>query len=275
MESNINERMSHLLKRTVRMKSVSYKDWLDSLMCIPSERCNGSLKTFVYALEQHYRRISPEQSGKYIGMRKLWMQDVYDRCGMPKSTCSRMLPRLEEVEAVSIQRPTEGVKGMKTRIYMHFNPLFLAEPGVFFPTAHLGKNGFTHGGGRTPVKCPHCQEYHELERRTTFTCSGCGSPIDELTKKKMIPNPSPEECANGIIALPTMDEIDEMYQFAESCDIPDDIYEEQGERLMSLSAPEISKLINTPRHIREGIDDDEYEAALAVLSSMRKQASNG
>jgi hypothetical protein len=262
VNSNINERMSNLLKQATRMSK--YDKWLDNLWCIPNSRCSTSLKVFVPALEHHYRTRKSEPDG----MRKIWMQDVLDRCGLSHDTGGKALAKLAKVDAINRKDVLE--KNKKTRIYIAFNPLFLAEPAQFFT-----EEG-NHGGFREPVKCPHCQEYHPLQKRSTFICGGCGTPIEELTTTRMIPNhPLTEDDINNLPPLPTMEDIDVMYQFTESSDIPDDIFDEQGERVLSMSAPEISKLINTPRYLREGLDDEDWQAVEAELLAIKGMVKHG
>lgn len=213
---------------------VAYDAWYwDKVAFIPTKKLSPSVKITIGAIAHELF----SHGSRLTQLTRVWYPNIADRCGLhPKGAFQDNINFLVKTSAlvkddIEERNPKTNVK-MKTHVQIAFTREFIDNPGIFF--AEVDSNW--GGEGRVPVECPHCHEYHSLKKRSTVTCTGCGSLIEELTTTKTIQNEAPKKKAYTIeqkqhldtLIVKTAEWVEAHEAYSEVSDIPDIVVAEMG-----------------------------------------------
>src|SRR5579859_1935979 len=234
-----------VLRQADRSPLAIRNSWLhDKVFAIPSTKLDWSTKGVVFGISQEFiRRRLP-----HTQLTKIWYPNIADNSGLSNETVKSCVMKLHKAQAIvkEVKFETDPVtKERKKRVWIAFTPLFIDDPfqlyGEVEESGHGGKRVKRHKGcgGEIVNLCTTCGQTHIPNSETYI------DNVDELSQQ-----PDGQ-------TLPTMAELDRDYAYLDASDIPDDIAESMGvENALNASAREIGKYINTPRYIREGLDEE-------------------
>lgn len=158
--------------------------YADNVLCIENTRLNASCKVTILGILLQYH----EKGMQVTAEMKLWYKGIMEYCGISADMIGDNIKRLVKAQAATSRTETQREKDGKCKraVYFAFTKEFLHNPGALFAEEQTN-----HGGKRISIKCPGCGDYHTLRERSTMTCTGCGTVIEELTKEQDIPNEMP------------------------------------------------------------------------------------
>lgn len=182
--------------------------WIDKVMALPDGKLAPTTKIVVNAISYDFasRGIS------HVQLTKIWIPNLAEYCGLCTKTVAHHLDYLSSVGAINkeIKRERKADGATVPRIWASFTSQFYPEIVLALPDRPQRKDR-----QRVPIRCPHCNEYHSLQARTTYVCMGCSSQIEELTEIKEIKNQPP-----GAGQLARLDELVETCETVSLVGIP-------------------------------------------------------
>lgn len=209
--------------------------WLDKIMSIPDSKLSPSTKIVVSALSYDFAT----RGVAHTEMIKIWVPNLSDYSGLCRKTVGQHLDYLSQIGAIiKERRPERRADGVTiTRVWITFVAQFYPDIQLVLPDRPQRKER-----QRISIRCPHCGEYHNLQQRALYFCTGCSSQIEELIEIKEIENRAPgaEELAR----------LDRDVAAIEKCGadvamIPDEAIDEFGsaEATLNASPIEIARVI--------------------------------
>lgn len=246
---------------------------LDKVFSIPNNRLDAATKMVTFGLSQEFIRLGvPHQQ-----LTKMWLPNVADNCGLSVQTVSSSIAKLAKAQAVVKETkkvPCGPTKEKKTRLFMAFTPLMLVNPALLFSEVEESN----YGGKRESIRCPHCDEYHPIKKCSTFTCTGCGSVIEELTVSVTLENEAPQPEVRTEEEKQVLAKLDELIEatdkYYDAAEIDDDAVEAMGgpEKALAASPQEIAKVMAVPYVVRKYGEDAEelLDEAWDVMADMKK-----
>jgi hypothetical protein len=139
----------------------------------------------------------------------------------------------------------------------------VTEAFVYYPLSiDLGSVTGEWGGKRVHI---HHECGGECNLRVVYDCTRCGEvgipesgvyhvDLDEYERRMQW---AEEESQKE--DLPSMEELDKDYAFMEAADIPDDIYDELGPKVLKMPPRELGQLLKKPRYEREGLCQEDLD----------------
>lgn len=206
--------------------------WLiDKVYPITNTKLDATTKMVTLGLVQEFALHSTPLSHPL----KVWYGNIQENTGLSKESIVSSVAKLAKVRAITKETkkvPCAPTNEKKNRTFIAFTPEFLSNPVMLFVDVEESN----HGGKRESIRCPHCDEYHPLKQRTTITCSGCGSVIEELTKVITLDNEAPtnngytEEEKQQLADLKARTEslVSIIENYGEVSSIPDFVVSEMG-----------------------------------------------
>lgn len=276
--SQVNYNPSSTVNTTLpvvqRIDIRAYDAWYwEKLAHIPTKQLNPSVKLTVGAIAHEMFR----KGSKLTQMTTVWYPNIADWCGLhPKGALQDNIKFLAKIGAI-VKEESESLDAVthakKTHVAMAFTWEFLDNPGIFVKDVNTNWGG----GGRVPVECPHCHEYHSLKKRTTITCTGCGSLIEELTKVITLDNEAPKPEIRTDEEKQVLARLDELIEatdkYYDAAEIDDDAVEAMGgaEKALAASPREIAKVMAVPYVTRVyGVDEEDMDTVWDVMDDMKK-----
>lgn len=207
--STLNQKIRELLDEVDEMKQdLAYKDkklteqarkdeFRKKVLAIPTRKFSAydKVATLATAYDLDGKKVEPD------GLKKVWAPILEEKSGISDDVIARTHNKLVACGGVD-KRTTQDKEG-KRHTSLNFTPEFLADPeGVI---SGLPDNGI--GGTRIKkVRCPDCGGVHPLVKRTTFTCTGCGTVIRKLTKDHIIEQTEDDPIEDHLPEYPDPDE---------------------------------------------------------------------
>src|SRR6266566_2318485 len=230
--------------------------FFDRLACVPNEKLDWISKGVVLGISQEFIR----KSIPHTELTMIWYGNVSDHSGLPVKTISRGVGHLVKVKAMITQTKwlVDKVTGeKKRRTLVAFTPEFLADPGFLVEEQEkINKRSGTKRhkgcGGEIVNLCVKCGKSHISEFDVYF------ADDDNLDQTEDAPPDGKEMLAK----LDTL--IADMAPYYDASSIDDDVVDAMGgaENALAASPDEIARFMSVPRHIREGVDDDDMDAAV-------------
>jgi hypothetical protein len=246
--------------------------FLDKVMPIANNRLDATTKMVTFGISQEFIRMGVSHSQ----LTKIWYPNVADNAGLSQESVVSGVSKLAKAQAITKETkyiPCGPTKEKKKRTFIAFTPLFLTNPALVFSEVQISN----HGGKRESIRCPHCDEYHPLKQRSTITCSGCGSVIEELTKVVTLDNAAPTPEVRTDEERQVLARLDELIEatdtYYDAAEIDDEAVEAMGgaEKALAASPREIAEVMKTPYVIRKYGEDAEelLDAAWDVMADMK------
>jgi DNA-directed RNA polymerase subunit RPC12/RpoP len=159
--------------------------WLDKVMALPDGKMSPTTKVVIAALSEDFavRGIPHTQ------MSKLWIDGgLTSYSGLNKKTVGQHIDILANAGAYIKERRIEKKPDGVTvpRIWGAFSAQFYPVILVNLPDRATRKER-----QRVSIRCPHCGEYHNLQRYSFVHCGGCGVEIEEMRETEEIENVAP------------------------------------------------------------------------------------
>lgn len=240
--------------------------WLhEKVFCIPNKKLDSTTKLVVFALSQWFvHKGIPHQHPI-----KIWYQDIQDRTGLSDDAVSTALVKLARARAIikETKKVPSGPTGeKKRRVFISFTPEFLTDPGSLFAEVE-DRN---HGGKRTRKIHKGCGG------EIVNLCTTCGqshipdSEVELLVEVDgEVSEPEPDAKRTE---LQRMDEyIAATDHYYDAAEIDDDVVDAFGgpEQALKASNREIAEMMSKPVNIRNGVSDEEMDAAYEMLREMK------
>jgi hypothetical protein len=236
---------------------------LHKVACLPNTKIDWVVKGVVIGLSNDFSR----RGVPHGQLSKVWYPNIAEQAGLSVDSVKAGISQLAKLAAIQKEvrwEEDEKTHARKKRVWVAFTPQFLVNPAELLADAPERNRG----GKRMSVQCPHCGEYHPLAKRTTFTCTGCGGQIDEMTLMETIDNVPPDELdeqTNQQQHKELLEKLDTLIENADAyydaVDIPDDVVDELGSAKAALDASpmDIAKRLSVPVEKRYGLEDEDIE----------------
>jgi hypothetical protein len=238
-------------------------DWfVNRLACVPNSKLDWISKGIVLGISQEFIRLGIPHDE----LTMIWYGNVSDHSGLPTKTISNGVGHLVKAKALITETKwvsDKVTKEKKRRTLIAFTREFISNPGALFEEQEkINKRGqgvrrHKGCGGEVVNLCTQCGQSHIPETEIYYA--------DDPDEKEDAPRDGKEMLAQ----LDNL--IDIMAPYYDAADIDDDVTDALGGAAQALTASpgEIAQRMAVPRHVREGLDDEDLEIVLDTMHEMK------